>query len=148
MFNPGGGDLSLMPKFEQLELLGLLLSVGGAAFGIAYLAPSLLTLTVTFRGVAGFSPGLQASLGLAGLSLAALGSLAAMIIAQLRPPGGSVGASLIIWINLLVLTMGDALFYLGETQETVVLLFGVSSAFLTTIAIWIISRRSLVLVTR
>jgi hypothetical protein len=148
MFNPGIGDLYLMPRLEQWELLGLLLSVGGAAFGIAYVAPSLLTLNVTFRGVAGFSAGPQASLGLAGLSVAALGSLAAMIIGQLRPSGGSAGASLIIWINLIVLVLGDLLFYLNGIQETVVLLFGVSSAFLTVIALWIISRRSLALGTR
>jgi hypothetical protein len=145
MFNPGSGDLCPMSRLEQWELLGLLLSMGGAVFGIAYVAPSLLTLNVTFRGVAGFSPGPQATLGLAGLSLAALGSLAAMIISQLRPPGGSAGASLIIWVNLIVLALGDAVFYFNGTQETVVLLFGVSSAFLTVIALWIISRRSLAL---
>jgi hypothetical protein len=130
-----------MPKLEQLELLGLLLSVGGAVFAIVYAAPALITLSVTFRGVTGASAGPQASLGLAGLSMVALGSLVAMIIAQLRPAGRAAGASLIIWINFVVLVLGDILFYSGETQETVVLLFGLSTALLTTIGLLIISRR-------
>jgi hypothetical protein len=132
-----------MPRLAQWELLGLLLTVGGAVFGIVYAAPALVTLTLTFRGATEVSSGPQASLGLAGLSLAALGSLAGIIVAQLRPPGKSVGASLIIWANLIVLALGDALFYQGETQGTVVLLFGLSTAVLTTIGLWIISSRSL-----
>jgi hypothetical protein len=142
-FNLRTHDLLLMPRLEQLELLGLLLTVGGAVFGLVYVLPALVTLHVTFGGVTGVSAGPQASLGLAGLSLSALGSLAAMIIGQLRPPGRGIGASLIIWTNLLVLVLGDVLFYLGETQDTAVLLFGVSSASLTVIGLWIISRRSL-----
>jgi hypothetical protein len=132
-----------MPRLAQWELLGLLLNVGGAVFGIVYAAPALVTLTLTFRGATEVSSGPQASLGLAGLSLAALGSLAAIIVAQLRPPGENVGASLIIWANLMVLALGDILFYLGDTQGTVVLLFGLSTAVLTTIGLWIISSRSL-----
>jgi hypothetical protein len=132
-----------MPRLEQWELLGLLLNIGGAVFGIVYAAPVLVTLSLTFRGVTGASTGPQASLGLAGLSLTALGSLAAIIVAQHRPPGGSVGASLIIWTNLIVLALGDVLLYLGETQETIVFLFGMSTAVLTAIGLWIISGRSL-----
>jgi hypothetical protein len=130
-----------MVKLEQWELLGLLLSVGGAVFGIAYVAPSLLTLNITFRGVTGVSASPQTSLGLAGFSLSALGSLVAMIIGQFRPPGGSAGASLIIWVDFIVLALGDILFYAGETQETVILLFGMSGALLTIVGLWIISRR-------
>ena len=111
-------------------------------FGIFYVAPGLVALNVGF-GVAREVVGPQAALGLAGLTLAALGSLAAMIIAQLRPPEDGPGASLMIWANLIVLVLGDALFYSGDTQETVVLLFGLSTALLTTIGLLIISGRKL-----
>ena len=130
-----------MPRLAQWELLGLILTVGGAICGVVSAAPALVNLNLTFRGAAVVSSGPQASLGLAGLSVAALGSLAAIIVAQLRPPGERVGASLIIWANLMVLALGDVLFYLGETQGTVVLLFGLSTAVLTTIGLWIITGR-------
>jgi hypothetical protein len=137
-----------MPRLAQWELLGLLLSVGGAVFGIVYAAPSLMSLNLIFRGVTGVSAGPQASLGLAGLSITVLGSLAGIVVAQLKPPGGSLGAALIIWTNLIVLALGDILFYAGETQGTVVLLFGMATALLTTIGLWIISNRSLMLGSR
>jgi hypothetical protein len=134
-----------VPRLEQWELLGLLLSVGAALFGLVYVAPALVTLTVSFRGVAGFSASIQASVGLAGLALTALGSLGAMVIGQFKPAGAGLGGSIIIWTNFVVLALADMVFYLGETEDTVVLLFGAASAFLTIVGLLVISRRTLAL---
>lgn len=130
-----------MPKLGTWELLGLFLTSGGSAFGLFYAAPDLVRFTVTFRGLAAFSLGAQDSLGLAGLSLTALVSFAAIIAQQLKPPEGSnIGASLIIWTNFVVVLIGDVLFYFAYVQGTV-LLVGLVSAALTLAALMTIVGR-------
>jgi hypothetical protein len=125
---------------ERWELLGLLLTSGSSVFGLIYATPSLATLTITVRAPATFSLSPEASLGLAGLALSALGSLAAIIMNQLKPPGGQVGASLIIWANFVVLLLGDVLFYAGYLEGTT-LLIGLVSAALTVVGLLIITGR-------
>ena len=119
-----------MPKLETWELLGLFLTAGGSAFGLIYAAPNLSVLTITFRGQAIFSLVPEASLGLAGLSLTTLTSFTVIVLEQLKPPDVNVGAALIIWTNFVVTLIGDALFYSGYVQGTV-LLIGLVSAALT-----------------
>ena len=129
-----------MPRTDTWELLGLLLTSGGAAFGLIYAAPDLASLTITLRASAAFSVSAEAALGLAGLTLTALGSLVAMLMGQLKPSGNNIGALLVIWTNLLVLVLGDVLFYLGYLAGTDILV-GLVSAGLTTAIFLIISGR-------
>jgi len=120
--------------------LGLLLALGAAAFGLIYATPGLASLTLGPRATVTFSVGAEAALGLAGLGLTALGSLAAIVISQLKLPGGDIGAALIIWTNVVVLVVGDALFYGGYTGGTDMLV-GLVSAALTVAGLMVISGR-------
>ncbi|HXW95394.1 MAG TPA: hypothetical protein VEJ19_06795 [Nitrososphaerales archaeon] len=129
-----------MPRTETWELLGLLLASGGSAFGLIYAAPDLASLTFALRAPVSFSISADAALGLAGLALTALGSLVAILVGQLKPSGNNIGALLIIWTNLIVLALGDALFCLGYLAGTD-LLVGLVSAGLTTVTLIIISGR-------
>ena len=121
-------------------MLGLLLASGGSAFGIIYAAPDLANLTFTLRAPVSFSISAEAAMGLAGLALTALGSFVAVLMGQLKPPGNNIGALLIIWTNLVVLILGDALFYLGYLGGTDILV-GLVSAGLTTATLLIIAGR-------
>jgi hypothetical protein len=129
-----------MPRTGTWELLGLLLTSGGSAFGILYAAPNLASLTFTLRAPVSFSISAEAAMGLAGLALTALGSLVAVLMGQLKPPGNNIGALLIIWTNLVVLILGDVLFYLGYLGGTDILV-GLVSAGLTTATLLIIAGR-------
>jgi hypothetical protein len=129
-----------LPKTETWELLGLLLTSGGSAFGLIYAAPGLASLTFALRAPVSFSISPDAALGLAGLALTALGSLVAILMGQLKPSGNNIGALLIICTNLVVLGLGDVLFYLGYLGGTD-LLIGLVSAGLTMATLIIISGR-------
>ena len=129
-----------MPRTETWELLGLLLTSGGSAFGLIYAAPDLASLTFALRAPVAFSISAEAAFGLAGLVLTALGSLVAILVAQLKPPGNNIGALLVIWTNIVVLLLGDILFYLGYLGGTDVLV-GLVSAGLTAATLLIISGR-------
>jgi len=129
-----------LPRTETWELLGLLLASGGSAFGLIYAAPDLASLTLALRGPVTFSISAEAAFGLAGLALTALGSLVSMIMGQLKPPGDNIGALLIIWTNLVVLVLGDILFYLGYLAGTDILV-GSVSAGLTTATLLVVSGR-------
>ena len=129
-----------MPQTQRWELLGLLLSFGASAFGLIYVTPSLATLTIGLRASLTFSVGADNALGLAGLALTAFGSLAAIVISQLKTPRGGVGAALLVWTNLIVLAFGDALFYAGYTGGSA-LLVGLVSAALTVAILTVISGR-------
>jgi hypothetical protein len=129
-----------LPRTDTWELLGLLLTSGGSAFGLIYAAPDLASLTFTLRAAVTFAVSAEAALGLAGLVLTALGSLVAMLMGQLKPPGNNIGALLVIWTNLLVLVLGDVLFYLGYLAGTDILV-GLVSAGLTAATLLIISGR-------
>ena len=87
-----------------------------------------------------FSISPDAALGLAGLALTALGSLVAILMGQLKPSANNIGALLIICTNLIVLALGDILFYLGYLGGTD-LLVGLVSAGLTMATLIIISGR-------
>ncbi|MDG6987289.1 MAG: hypothetical protein JRN71_05950, partial [Nitrososphaerota archaeon] len=69
--------------------------------------------------------------GLAGLSVAGLGSFVGIVIGQLRQPDGNVGVSLLFWMGFVVLVLGDALFYALQPASVVVMLVGLISAALT-----------------
>jgi len=129
-----------MPRTETWELLGLLLTSGGSAFGLIYAAPGLASLTLALRVTMTFSISVEAALGLAGLALTALGSFVAILMGQLKPPGKDIGAVLITWTNLAVLVLGDVLFYLGYLAGTDILV-GLVSAGLTTASLLVISSR-------
>jgi len=129
-----------LPKTETWELLGLLLASGGSAFGLIYAAPGLASLTLALRASVTFSISVESALGLAGLALTALGSLVAMLMGQLKPSGNNIGALLVIWTNLVVLLLGDVLFYLGYLAGTDILV-GLVSAGLTTATLLIIAGR-------
>jgi hypothetical protein len=124
-------------------LLGQLLTAGGSFFGLIYAAPSLATLGGIFRGGIVISLGPAAALGLAGLALTGLGSFAAIIVSQPWSPDGNVGALLIFWTDFIVNLLGDALFYLVQPTASAVLLVGLSSAFLTTLGLFVIVQRPL-----
>ena len=87
-----------------------------------------------------FSINAEAALGLAGLALTTLGSLVAILMGQLKPPGNDIGALLVIWTNITVLVLGDVLFYLGYLAGTDILV-GLVSAGLTTVSLLVISGR-------
>jgi hypothetical protein len=129
-----------LPRTETLELLGLLLTAGGSAFGIIYAAPNLASLTLALRAQVTFSISAEAALGLAGLALTALGSLVAILMGQLKPARNNIGALLVIGTNLVVLVLGDVLFYLGYLAGTDILV-GLVSAGLTTASLLIIAGR-------
>ncbi len=129
-----------MPQTHRLELLGLLLALGASAFGLIYAAPGLASLTFAIRAPVSFSIGVDAALGLAGLTLTVLGSLAAIVISQIKVPGGDIGAALIIWTNFIALILGDALFYAGYVGGTD-LIVGLVSAALTVAGLMVISGR-------
>ena len=129
-----------MPKTERWELLGLFLTSGGSAFGLIYAAPGLATLTFALRATMTFSIGADAALGLSGLALTAVGSLAAILMGQLKPPGNDIAAPLIVWTNLAVLILGDILFYAGYLAGTDIIV-GLVSAALTIATLLIISGR-------
>jgi hypothetical protein len=140
-FNPASVILfGRLPKTETWELLGLLLTSVGSAFGMIYAAPDLASQTFALRAPVTFSISTEAALGLAGLALTALGSLVAILMGQLKPPGNNIGALLVIWTNLLVLVLGDALFCLGYLAGTDILV-GLVSAGLTTASLLIIAGR-------
>ena len=129
-----------MPRTETWELLGLLLTSGESAFGLIYAAPGLASLTFALRAPVSFSISPDGALGLAGLALTALGSLVAILMGQLKPSTNNIGALLIICTNLIVLALGDVLFYLGYLGGTD-LLVGLVSAGLTMATLIIISGR-------
>ena len=120
--------------------MGLLLTSGGSAFGLIYAAPDLATLTLALRAPVTFAISAEAAFGLAGLALTALGSLVAIMVGQLKPPGTNIGALLVIGTNLVVLVLGDVLFYLGYLAGTDILV-GLVSAGLTTATLLVISGR-------
>lgn len=105
-----------------------------------YAAPDLASLTFALRGPVAFSISAEAAMGLAGLALTALGSLVAVLMGQLKPPGNNIGALLLIWTNFLVLVLGDVLFSLGYLAGTDILV-GLVSAGLTTATLLIIAGR-------
>ena len=129
-----------MPRTETLELLGLFLTSVGSGFGIIYAAPDLASLTFALRAPVSFSISADAALGLAGLALTVMGSLVAILMGQLKPPGNNIGALLIILTNLVVLILGDILFYLGYLAGTDILV-GLVSAGLTAATVLVISGR-------
>jgi len=129
-----------LPQTHRWELLGLLLILGASAFGLLYAAPGEASLTIGFGAHASFSIGAEAAVGLAGFALTVFGSLAAIVISQLKAPGNDIGAALIFWINFIVLVMGDALFYGGYVGGTDILV-GLVSAALTIAGLMIISGR-------
>jgi len=94
--------------------LGLLLALGASAFGLIYVTPDLASLTLGLHPTLTFSIGADAALGLAGLALTALGSLAAIVISQLKPSGDDIGATLLVWTNFIVLVLGTS----SSTQGT------------------------------
>ncbi|MDA4121308.1 MAG: hypothetical protein OK404_02745, partial [Thaumarchaeota archaeon] len=136
-------DRKALPKMGIWELLGQLLTAGSATFGIIYATPGLTVLTGIFRGGVVFTTGPEASLGLAGLALTSLGSFAAIVIGQLRSPGGSIGALLIFWTAFAVNVLGDVLFYSAQPMATTVMLVGLASAFLTILGLSVIAQRPL-----
>jgi hypothetical protein len=105
-----------------------------------YAAPDLASLTFTLRAPVAFSISAEAALGLAGLALTALGSLVAILMGQLKPPGDNIGALLVVWTDLAVLVLGDVLFYLGYLAGTDILV-GLVSAGLTAATLLIIAGR-------
>jgi len=129
-----------LPRLELWELLGQLFSAGGSAFGLIYGATALSAMRLTLRGpIFTISP--EASLGLAGLALTGLGSFAAIVVGQLRPPEGNVGALLLFWTDFAVLVLGDVVFYVLEPSATTVLMVGLLSAALTAVGLLVIVRR-------
>ena len=129
-----------LPQTQRWELLGLLLTLGASAFGLIYVTPALASLTIGLRAILTFSVGADNALGLAGLALTAMGSLAAIVIGQLKVPVNSIGAALLIWTNFIVLVFGDALFY-GGYWEGSALLVGLVSAALTVAILMVVSGR-------
>ena len=105
-----------------------------------YAAPGLASLSLALRAPVTFSISAEAAFGLACFALTALGSLVAILMGQLKPPKNNIGAPLVIWTNLVVLVMGDVLFYLGYLAGTDILV-GLVSAGLTTASLLIISGR-------
>ncbi|MDG6957711.1 MAG: hypothetical protein JRN13_06650 [Nitrososphaerota archaeon] len=120
-----------MPRVGAWESLGQLLSAGAAFFGLFYESPRLAALAFTLRGVVATSPSPEGAVGLAGLSVAGLGSFVGIVIGQLRQPDGNVGVSLLFWMGFVVLVLGDALFYALQPASVVVMLVGLISAALT-----------------
>ncbi|MDG6982635.1 MAG: hypothetical protein JRM74_04185 [Nitrososphaerota archaeon] len=120
-----------MPRVGAWESLGQLLSAGAAFFGLFYESPRLAALAFTLRGVVAASPSPEGAVGLAGLSVAGLGSFVGIVIGQLRQPDGNVGVSLLFWMGFVVLVLGDALFYALQPASVVVMLVGLISAALT-----------------
>ena len=120
-----------MPRVGAWESLGQLLSAGAAFFGLFYESPRLAALAFTLRGVVAASPSPEGAVGLAGLSVAGLGSFVGIVIGQLRQPDGNVGVSLLFWMDFVVLVLGDALFYALQPASVVVMLVGLISAALT-----------------
>jgi len=118
----------------------LIITSGGSAFGLIYAAPNLASLTFALRATVSFSISTEAALGLAGLALTALGSLVAILMGQVKPSGNNIGALLLIWTNIVVLVLGDVLFYLGYLGGTDILV-GLVSAGLTTATLLVISGR-------
>lgn len=129
-----------MPQIQKWELTGLLLALGASAFGLIYAAPGEASLTLGFRGALSFSIGVEAALGLSGLALTVLGSMAAIVISQLKAPGGDIGAALVFWTDFIVLVVGDVLFYGGYVGGTDILV-GLVSAALTVAGLMIVSGR-------
>lgn len=129
-----------MLQTQRWELLGLLLAVGASAFGLIYVTPALASLTIGPRANITFSVGVDNALGLAGLALTAFGSLAAIVISQLKTPGDGIGAALLVWTNVIVLVFGDALFYGGYSGGSD-LLVGLVSAALTVAILMVVSGR-------
>ena len=129
-----------MIQTQRWELLGLLISLGASAFGLIYVTPGLASLTIGLRATVSFSVGADAAVGLAGLAMTTLGSLAAIVISQLKTPEGGIGAALLVWTDVIVLVFGDALFYGGYTAGSD-LLVGLVSAALTVAIIMVISGR-------
>lgn len=129
-----------MPRLETWELLGLLFAAGSSVFGLIYAAPNIAGFSLSIRG-ATITLAPEAALGLAGLALTTLGSFASIFVGQMKPSGNNLGAPVIIWTNLVVLLLGDALFYSGQTQATSVMLLGLSSAVLTVLGLLVIAQR-------
>lgn len=129
-----------MIQTHRWELLGLLLTLGASAFGLIYVTPDLASLTLGLHPTLTFSIGADAALGLAGLAMTALGSLAAIVISQLKPSGDDIGATLLVWTNFTVLVLGDVLFYAGYSEGPD-LLVGLVSAALTVAVLMVISGR-------
>jgi hypothetical protein len=125
---------------HRWELLGLLLTLGASAFGLIYVTPDLASLTLGPRATLTFSIGADAAVGLAGLVLTVLGSLAAIVISQLKAPGSNIGAALLVWTDFIALVLGDVLFYGGYSGGTDVLV-GLVSAALTVAVLMVISGR-------
>ena len=131
-----------MPKTGEWELLGQLLGAGAAFFGLVYESPNIFALAPTFRGVVIFSPSPEGAVGLAGLALAGLGSFVGIVLGQLRQADGDIGASLLFWVNFVVLLLGDAIFYALQPGAAVVMLVGLASAVLTSIGLTVTLQRS------
>ena len=72
--------------------------------------------------------------------LTVLGSLAAIVISQLKAPGSNIGAALLVWTDFIALVLGDVLFYGGYSGGTDVLV-GLVSAALTVAVLMVISGR-------
>lgn len=114
--------------------------LGASAFGLIYVTPALASLTIGPHATLTFSVGVDGALGLAGLALTAFGSLAAIVVSQLKIPGGGIGAALLVWTDVIVLVFGDALFYGGYSGGSD-LLVGLVSAALTVVILMVISGR-------
>lgn len=122
------------------EFLGQVLTAAAALFALAYEAP-IVSFAVTFRGAVSFGPTPEAALGIAGLSVAALGSFVGITIGQVKRPGDNIGAALLFWVNFLVLLVGDVLFYVLQPSDAVTLLIGGVSGTLTALGLLIIVQR-------
>lgn len=123
------------------EVLGELLSAAAALFGLAYAAPSLASLSASFRGLVLFSTTPAGALGLAGLVYTGLGSFVAVVLGQVKHPDESIGASLLFWIDFIALAVGDVVFYALQPSDAAVALIGGVSAVLATLGILVIVQR-------
>ena len=131
-----------MSRLESWEFFGLILAAGAAVFAVAYAGPGAASLSLTGRAIE-FRPAPDAALGLAALALTAFASITGIIVGQLKPAVNNIGAPLLVWTDVIVLVVGDVLFYSGDSESTVILLIGLSSAVLMVIGLGVIARRPL-----
>ncbi len=128
-----------MVRIQSWEFAGQLLCAGAAFYALAFAAPSLVSLNVTFRTTF-FAISPQGALGVAGLSVTAMGSLVAIILGGLRPHRSTTGALLLFWTDLAVLLVGDIVFYAEPPAETTVMLIGAVSGLLTAAGLLVVAQ--------
>lgn len=130
-----------MSRAGTWEALGQLFTSVASLSGLAYTAPSLVTLSASFRGVVLFAATPASALGLAFFLYTGLGSLVAVVLGQVRRSDGNIGATLLFWIDFVVLALGDVLFYVLQPSDALVLLIGGASAVLATLGTLVIVQR-------